>query len=121
MDNFGPNMVESRLRPAEERRKAPRRRVLFTGKIVYINNSYSADCTIRDLSTGGARILVRADAMLADPFLIVVKEAVVHQSRTAWIGLPLVGLEFVKSTPLSGEAPLHLKAIQRLWVELMPR
>jgi len=120
MSQFDPRN-DNGARPPHERRKEPRRRVLLTGKIVYINNSFSADCTIRDLSPGGARIAVHPEAVLADPFLIVVRQAMVHASRTAWRAHPQVGLQFLEAVDLGGEAPLHLKAIQRLWVELMPR
>jgi hypothetical protein len=108
-------------RPGFERRREPRRRVLLTGKLVYLNNSFSADCAIRDLSAGGARIAVNLEAVSADPFLIVVKHAVLHASRTAWRGEAQSGLQFLDTVEISGPVPLHLRAIQALWVELMPR
>jgi hypothetical protein len=120
MSQFEP-INDNASRPPHERRSEPRRRVFLKGKIVYPQNSFSADCTIRDLSAGGARIAVNPEAISADPFLIVVKQAVVHQSRTAWqVGLQ-AGLRFVDSIDLGGETPLHLKPIQRVWLELMPR
>jgi hypothetical protein len=38
-----------------------------------INNSYSSDCTIKDLSPGGVRITVTPKAVSTVPFLIIVK------------------------------------------------
>ncbi|MDB5429289.1 MAG: type pilus assembly PilZ [Caulobacter sp.] len=107
--------------PPRERRADVRRRVLLTGKVVYPHNTFSADCTIRDLSAGGARILVAPEAVSADPFLIVVKDAVVHQATTAWHDGNQAGLKFQATVNLAGETPLHLRNIQRIWVELMPR
>ena len=104
-----------------ERRREPRRRALLKGKIVYVDNSFSADCTIRDLSPTGARILAAPEAIRGDPFLIVVKEVVVHRSRVAWRLDEQTGLQFVQSSELGGDVPLHLKTIQRLWAELAPR
>jgi hypothetical protein len=106
---------------AHERRREPRRRVFLKGKLVYVNNSYSADCTIKDLSPGGARITVAPEAVSTDPFLIIVKHAVVYESRTAWHTGAQAGLQFIKAIELGGATPLHLRAIQRVWVELMPR
>ena len=71
-------------RTPNERRREPRRRVLLTGKLVYPHNNFSADCTIRDLSANGARLIVRSEDLSSDPFLIVVKKAIVHGALTAW-------------------------------------
>jgi hypothetical protein len=107
--------------PPKERRGELRRRVLLTGKLVYVHNSFSADCTIRDLSPGGARITVAPEAVSSDPFLIIVRRAVVCESRTAWRAGDQAGLQFIKTHALGGQTPLQLRAIQRVWVELMPR
>lgn len=120
MSSISPGNDNAR-RPVFERRREPRRRTLLTGKLVSIDNSFSADCTIRDLSPGGARIAVNAEAVAAGPLLIVVKNAVVHTSRTAWRDRGLAGLQLLDAFDLSRPAPLHLRAIQALWVELMPR
>ena len=120
MSHYGSINDNGPVGPAE-RRAQKRRRVLLQGKIVYPHNSFSADCTIRDLSDGGARILISPEAIAPEPFLIVVKNAVVHQSSTVWQKDNQAGLRFDGSVSLSGETPLHLRNIQRIWVELMPR
>ena len=107
--------------PPDERRAEVRRRVLLTGKIVYPRNSFSADCTIRDLSPGGARIAVSPEAISADPCLIVVKDAVLHHATTAWHKGGYAGLRLHRTVSLAGATPLHLRNAQRLWLELMPR
>ena len=107
--------------PRDERRAEPRRRVLFKGKIIYPHNSFSADCVIKDLSPGGARIAVAPEAMSADPFLIVVKEAVVHRSTTAWRNATQAGLRFHDTVSLASDTPLNLRHAQNIWKELMPR
>ena len=104
-----------------ERRREPRRRVFLKGKVVLSNNSFSVDCTIRDLSASGARISVNPDTVSADPYLIVVKDGVVHGSITTWNSRDQVGLNFQNTSPLVGDPAPHLRHIQRLWVELMPR
>ena len=91
-----------------ERRAEARRRVLLKGKIVYPHNSFSADCTIRDLSASGARIAAAPEAMTSDPFLIVVGEAVVHQSAFAWRKDQQASLRFQRSVNLDGGNPSSL-------------
>ena len=107
--------------PPPERRGQVRRRVLLTGKIVYPHNGFTADCTVRDLSEGGARIGVSPAAIFADPFLIVVRQAVVHHSLTVWRNGQHAGLSFLKTVDLSGQQPLYLRPIQRVWLELALR
>jgi hypothetical protein len=51
----------------------------------------------------------------------VVKNAVVHQSTTAWHEGDQAGLRFHSTDSLARDTPLHLRNIQRIWVELMPR
>ena len=104
-----------------ERRREPRRRVLLQGKVVFPHNSFSADCMIRDLSEGGARIAIDSQMITTHPFLIVVREAVIHQSTTMWTDVRQAGLRFDESHALDGEVPLRLRAMKRLWVDLAPR
>lgn len=101
-----------------DRRREPRLRVLLTGKLVYPHNDVSADCTIRDLSANGARLIVRPEDLTSDPFLIVVKRAIVHQALTAWRAGAQAGLSFADSVDLVGQAPPHLKGFQRIWIDL---
>lgn len=77
-----------------ERRRDPRRRVLLQGKIVFPHNSFSSDCLIRDLSPGGARIGVDTASLSQDPYLIVVRDALVHETRTMWTQAQQAGLRF---------------------------
>lgn len=120
MSHYDP-VNDNGLSPPLERRASARRRVLLTGKIVYPHNSFSADCTIRDLSAGGARIAIAPEAISAEPCLIVVKDAVIHHSTTAWRQGAHAGLRFRRTFDLAVEAPLHLRNAQRIWMELMLR
>ena len=42
----------------DDRRKTPRKRLLKEGKIVYADGLRVLDCTIRDMSAEGARLLI---------------------------------------------------------------
>ncbi|MBV9510429.1 MAG: PilZ domain-containing protein [Caulobacteraceae bacterium] len=104
-----------------ERRREPRRRAFLKGKVVYPHNTLSTDCTIKDLAAGGARIAMGAAPLGEESVLIVVKDGVAHQARTAWSHDGQAGLKFEKSFDLRGEAPTHLQHARRLWIELAPR
>lgn len=104
-----------------ERRRNVRLPALMRGKIVYPGNNLTADCTIRDVSPTGARVRVNPEAITAAPFLIVVKDSVVHQARTAWRTSTHAGLSFSRTFELGGPVPLFLKRIQRIWAELALR
>ena len=103
-----------------ERRGEARQRVFLRGKIVYAQTYISADCKIRDLSPGGARITVNPEAITGEPFLIVVKDAVAHQSNAAWQTSEQAGLRFQNTVDLTAETPPHVRNVQRLWFELLP-
>jgi len=101
----------------DERRKHPRRRVLLTGKLAYLGDNVTADCTVRNLSEDGAMITSRHFHLPDDPFLIVLKHGALHEARTAWRDGERCGLAFTKSWRFSGEAP---EPMRRLWRALLP-
>ena len=107
--------------PPGDRRATARRRVLLTGKLVFPHHALTADCTIRDISANGARIAVSAEAAFPDPYLIVVRDAVVHKSKTAWHEGGLAGLTFGQTVDLTEDPPPHLQRAREIWAELTPR
>lgn len=107
-------------RPAE-RRSSRRGRVLLSGKIVY-GSGFTADCAIRDLSPDGACVVLpKHQASPPDFYLIVVRDGVVHRSRTLWTRHPLAGLAFEASHDFRNETPTHLQSVRALWAALTPR
>lgn len=59
-------------RPAVDRRKAPRRRCLFRGRILFNDNIRTLDCTVRNLSDGGALIETEALTILPAGFSLAI-------------------------------------------------
>jgi hypothetical protein len=109
-----------RLKPSD-RRASPRGRVLLSGKIVY-GSGFTADCAIRDLSRSGACVILpQHQASPPDFYLIVVRDGIVHRSRTLWTRHPLAGLAFESSHDFSKDTPVHLQTIRALWGALAPR
>ena len=56
-----------------EKRAAPRRRVLKGAYIAYQDRHCTLECTVRDLSAGGARLEVRGAMHAPDAFLLVIE------------------------------------------------
>jgi hypothetical protein len=102
---------------ASDRRRAPRRRVLLSGKLAYADHSITADCSVRNLSESGTMIVLPPMPLPIDPFLIVIKQASLHEARTVWRAGGCWGLQFLASWRLTGDAP---ETMRQLWRALLP-
>lgn len=80
----------------EEKRRAPRRRVLKQGLAVLHPPSGSIDVCIRDISDTGAKLQLNAEFALDKEFpLVVVAEKLLVQVRLAWQKGRMAGVEFI--------------------------
>jgi hypothetical protein len=79
----------------EEKRKAPRRRVLKVGKIVYADGLRVIDCTIRDLSKDGARLLIANTIGVPDNFFLYEQTAgLIYPACIVWRQPTMIGVKF---------------------------
>jgi hypothetical protein len=108
--------------------RPPRKRTLLSGKLVYRDRpflpdgSFTIDCSIRDISEGGAKIVLDKRQLLpAEFFLIVVKYCTAHWARVVWLKYPARGLQFSKTYKLDAGLPDELKFIRELWGNLYVR
>jgi hypothetical protein len=77
-----------------EHRRGQRRRMLKAGKIV-VSDSSMIDCTIRDISEGGARIVFAGPTQLPDGFwLMIVTEAKMIPAELLWQRGLAAGIRF---------------------------
>jgi hypothetical protein len=101
-----------------EQRKAPRKKVLLTGKVIYGDGAYVLDCTIRDISATGARITlaqgrsIPETAYLLDMVNRVAYDAVVVSERAGGFGL-----KFRKTLRLAEVTAPELRYLKRIWLE----
>ena len=78
-----------------EQRTDPRRRVVKGTKIAYGDFVFVQDCTVRDLSTGGARIAVTAAIELPEEFFLVfTTDRILRKARVKWRKANEVGVTF---------------------------
>ena len=78
----------------EERRKAPRRRVLKTGKISF-DRSESLDCVVRNISEAGACLELNSRVTIPDDFTLTIKTAkMIRPSHVIWRAGRRIGVRF---------------------------
>ena len=79
----------------DDRRRYPRMRTLKAGKIVFHQRFSVVDCTIRNISEGGACLQVGATAGIPDRFeLRIEQERVTKPCCTAWRTDRRIGVSF---------------------------
>jgi hypothetical protein len=112
-------LAAENIEVAGERRRARRPRALLSGKLVFGQMSYSADCSIRDLSDTGARVRVAGNPWVGgEVWLICSRSGVAYRSVVAWRRAAEFGLRFVEEVDLKQPKTGPLYALRRLWLEL---
>jgi hypothetical protein len=99
--------------------RAPRRRTLLSGKLVYGEGDFTVDCAIRDIGEGGAKIAFsRHQSLPSELNLIVTKYCIAFRAKIMWVNFPARGLKFLQSYPLGDSLPKELNYLRRLWLDL---
>jgi hypothetical protein len=80
-----------------ERRTVPRNRTLKSGKIRVSTRMSLIDCTIRNLSTKGALLLVPNILDIPDEFKLEMSDRTTRDCRVTWRGDNRVGVEFAQN------------------------
>jgi hypothetical protein len=82
----------------DERRTSARQRPVLLGCVYYDKRSASADCLIRDMSDGGARLELSENVIIPDLMELYIpkKEKTVH-ARVLWRRGNEVGVEYADS------------------------
>jgi PilZ domain len=79
----------------ENKRVAPRARVLKGAKVVLLNQWSLIDCTVRDLSETGAKLLCADPLTIPNEFrFLLPAENTIREARVAWRRDGMVGIEF---------------------------
>lgn len=84
-----------------ERRRAPRQRVLKSAKIAFANFLYVLDCTVRDISSTGAKLRLLSSEPVPDHFFIFfIETKTMCQAHVVWRKGKDLGIQF-EETPKS--------------------
>ena len=81
-----------------EKRDSPRTRALKSGRIMFNHGSSSIDCTIRNLSANGAKLLVENALGLPDEFLLMCADDRNYKCTVRWRKLNEMGVSFDAAT-----------------------
>lgn len=78
-----------------ERRCSPRRRVLKGAQISFQGHEAAIDCTIRDLSETGAKLIVVSPIGIPEQFDLVQNDGAPRACRVLWRKATQIGVEFI--------------------------
>ncbi|HEV7874102.1 MAG TPA: PilZ domain-containing protein [Enterovirga sp.] len=95
----------------EERRKTVRQRSYLGGRIAFNNRSSTMDCTVRNMSAGGARVAFSDTVVLPqDVDLAIRQKGLNARARVVWRSATEMGVSFLAvSREAAGEViPLDL-------------
>ena len=97
-------------------RGAPRRRTLTGGKIVYGDGAYTYDCTIREISTSGARIGIAGGIVIPRAFFLIdQKRGTAFEAVLVWRNGTQAGLKFRAAHDLVHLADPQLRFLRDLY------
>jgi hypothetical protein len=86
-------------RPRSDLRTDSRSRTLLGAQIVFNNRCSTIDCTVRDLSPTGAKVLVSPHVAIPDEFdLNIPQSQRKHRARIMWRDADSCGVRFIKRT-----------------------
>jgi hypothetical protein len=95
MGRITPGRTMTHEPSASEQRVAKRQRVLKTGKILMPNNMSVIDCTVRDLSTTGARLICHDQAAVPNAFrLVTPADNLMRDAEVKWRRGEEIGIRF---------------------------
>ena len=103
-----------------DRRQAPRRRALLTGKLVTADVALTIDCVIRNLTDLGAMVEMQSPQMVpGNLYLLQVKEGLAWDAEVVWRHGHRLGLKFSGNHDLNEEVGKTLRPVRRLWQHLV--
>jgi hypothetical protein len=96
-----------------EKRGQPRRRVLRAGKILFANNACTLDCTIRNVSDGGAMLLIGHSVTVPDQFeLYEPGRFTLHEARVVRRTGDTVGLALSQTRSIADSTDARMRRLK---------
>jgi PilZ domain len=78
-----------------EDRIAKRQKVLKSAKIIFNRNQSVVDCTVRDLSATGAKLLSANATLVPDDVrVLMLQENTIREARVVWRKSDMLGVHF---------------------------
>jgi hypothetical protein len=117
-------MDSLRSKPTSETRRSTRERTFLQARIAFGEGAISAQCTVTQLSTSGARLNVSSSVSLPDRFeLSIPQRGVKFHSRLIWrhgdqAGVEFDGLDDSDSGPLPDDLPARIRQLEAINAKL---
>jgi hypothetical protein len=102
-----------------EQRKAPRKPVLLTSKLIFSGGASIVDCTIRDLSATGARVTLNQGraTIPEEVYLLDLANRTAYEASVVSERAGGFGLKFKKTLKLSDVTAPELRFLKRIWMD----
>jgi hypothetical protein len=104
----------------EQKRGAPRRRVLMSAQIVYHQDRIAVDCVIRNISETGAQLATETPLELPPSFWLRFHDGVKRPVELVWTKENLLGVRFM-DVQLPEQAAQQVKAGAGVKAQLVAR
>ena len=99
--------------PPEEKRRAPRRRVLKGAIVAYNDRRSTIPCIVRDISDTGARLRTEGVVSAPDTFMLIVElDGIEADCQVVWRKAPDLAVRFV--APPRKVAPKRAQVVAAL-------
>lgn len=79
---------------SEEKRRAPRLKAFKAGRIVFNHGGSTIDCTIRNLSDTGAKLVLEQALLAPDQFQLQFQDGLLRSCTVRWRKLTEIGVSF---------------------------
>ena len=82
----------------EEKRLAPRRKVLWGARLANLDGTRYLRCLTRDISVSGARVDIETQPFPEDSaWFLDLRSRMAYEARVVWHKAPELGLQFLRS------------------------
>ena len=101
-----------------ELRKAVRKKVLVSGKIIWAEGAHVLDCSIIDISATGARVALHAQQTMPETvFLLDMANRTAHKATVVSQRADGFGLKFLNSQKLADMTAPEMRYLKRIYLD----
>ena len=101
-----------------ELRKAARKKVLVTGKIIWDAGAHVLDCSILDISASGARVALRTHQVVPETVILLdMGNRTAHEATVVAQRADGFGLKFLSSHKLADVTAPELRYLKRVFLD----
>lgn len=100
-----------------DRRSSARKRAFIGGIVTTRSGSMTWDCSIKNVSTEGARITLPVEQVIPENCVLInLLEATAYEASVEWAQPPIFGLKLLKAHNLQGTLDPRLNFAKKLWL-----